>query len=59
MAYNEGSGKAILVLFLILIVVVAASHWQTTLFFLRFVWDLIVINLQPLLDKIHPHTHPA
>ena len=55
MAYSEGSGKAIAAILVALVAVVAIANWQSTLFVLKFVWDLIVINLQPLLDKVHPH----
>jgi len=55
MAYSEGSGKAIGAILLALVVVVAATNWETTQFVLRFIWDLVVINIKSFIDSFHSH----
>lgn len=55
--YSEGSGKALLSLFIGLILVVAACFWHQTLFLLKVLKDLIVIDsrlfFQNLLQRLH------
>ena len=58
LGYSEGSGKAMLAIFIAIILVVVAVYWQNVLFILKAIWDLIVLNLQPLLQKI-PFLHSS
>jgi len=53
--YNEGSTKAMWALFAAILIAVVATHWDQTLFLLRFAWDLIVINVRPLFENFHKH----
>jgi hypothetical protein len=53
--YNEGTTKAMWAVFAAILIAVAAAYWDKTLFLLRFVWDLIVINIRPLFQSIHEH----
>jgi len=55
MMYSEGTGKAIAAILLAVTVAVAAAFWQTTQFVLRFVWDLVVINLHAFIESFHSH----
>jgi len=53
--YTEGSGKMITVLILAAILAIGLFYWQPAQFFFRFLWDLIVINTQPLLKQLSQH----
>jgi hypothetical protein len=50
--YMEGSTKAFLVIAGVVLIVVASAFWSETLFTLQFLWDLLVLNLQPLLQHL-------
>jgi hypothetical protein len=50
--YSEGSAKGIMAIFAAILLVVAIAYWHQTLFILGFIWDLIVIDTRPLLEKI-------
>jgi len=50
--YMEGSTKGFLVILGIVLIVVAATYWTESLFALRFLWDLLVLNVQPFLAHL-------
>jgi len=47
--YMEGSNKGFLVMAGVVLIVVAGVYWTEFLFVLRFLWDLLVLNVQPFL----------
>lgn len=57
--YSEGTSKALLALFLAVVVVVIAANWHATLFLLQFLWQLLAIHLQPLLERVGIHLSPS
>jgi len=57
--YSEGTSKAMLALFFAALVAVIATNWHTTLFLLQFLWQLLVIHLQPLLERVGIHLPPS
>ncbi len=53
MKSDEGTGKAVLGILLAILLAIAIYNWHHTLFVLRFLWDLAVINTHPWIDKAH------
>ena len=51
--YREGSYKWAFALLGALIIAFALCYPTESLFLLKFLWDLIVINVTPLLQKLH------
>lgn len=47
--YVEGSTKGFLAILAAILAVVASAYWHQTLFVFRFLWDIFVLNVQPLL----------
>lgn len=50
--YSEGTGKIMVAMIAAVIIAIAVFYWNQTSFVLRFIWDLIVINTQPLINDI-------
>jgi hypothetical protein len=50
--YMEGSNKGFLVMAGVVLIVVAGVYWTEFLFVLRFLWDLLVLNVQPFLSHL-------
>ena len=57
--YREGSGKGILAIFIGLFAVVAGCYWHRTLFLLKFLWNLVVIDSRPFWLDLARHLHFA
>ncbi len=55
--YSDGSAKGFYAIVSAVVLVVAASNWAQTKFLLKFLWDLLVINGQPLLHQIALQLH--
>jgi hypothetical protein len=55
MVSTEGSGKWVIAIFFAILLVVVLCYPQQTLFLLKLVWDLIVLNLWPLFENIGKH----
>jgi|GEM_PF-3250883 hypothetical protein len=51
--YKEGSYKWPLAFVISLLVAFGLCYPTESLFILKFLWDLIVINVTPLLQKLH------
>ena len=54
----EGSGRWVLIMFGVILLTITIAYPQQVLFVLKFIWDLIVLNLQPLLDSLHKAISP-
>lgn len=54
----EGSGRWVIVMFGVILLVITLCYPQQVLFVLKFIWDLMVLNLQPLLDSLHKVVSP-
>jgi hypothetical protein len=52
MNYNGGSGKWILAVIAVVLAVIAWCYPSQCLFILRFIRDLIVLNLRPILQAV-------
>ena len=60
--YYGDSGKIILVVFAAILLVVAGLYWHQTLFAIRFLADLLLLNLPPHLQgwlRAFFHIHSA
>ena len=53
--YTEGVKKNLLALLIAILLVVGLSYWSQTHFMVKFVWDLIVINLKSLWEATRPY----
>jgi hypothetical protein len=51
--YGDGVMKGFLAILAALVIVVVITFWQQTLFLLRFVWDLIVMNVVPAAENVY------
>lgn len=51
--YGDGVVKGFLAILAAIVLVVVISFWQQTLFLLRFVWDLIVMNTVPAAEHFY------
>jgi hypothetical protein len=58
--YKEGSTKGIFAIIIALLMVVAYCYPHEVTFLAKLVWDVIVINVRPVLqniaDSFHSHT---
>ncbi|GEM_PF-6910804 len=54
----EGNGRGIFIMMGVVLALVAFFYPHQVLFVLKFIWDLIVLNLQPLLDSFHKAISP-
>jgi hypothetical protein len=52
---TEGSAKGFFAIFLVIVVVVAITYRDQTLFIFRFLWDLLVIHISPFLENMSKH----
>jgi len=52
---GEGSSKWVFTLLFVIILVVTLAYPQRVLFMLKFVWDLIVLDVTPLLENLYHH----
>ncbi len=52
MIASEGSWKWVLSIFIAIILVVICCYPHEVLFVLTFIWDLIVLNVRPLIEEI-------
>ena len=50
-----GSGKWVLAIFAAILLAVTTAYPSQVLFVLKFVWDLIVLNVQPVLEDLIKH----
>jgi len=50
--YMEGSTKAFLVIAGVVLIVVATAFWNEFFFTVKFLWELLVLNLQPVFQHI-------
>lgn len=51
--YREGSYKWPFAIIASVLLALGFCYWHQTQFILKFLWDLVVINLTPLLEKLH------
>jgi hypothetical protein len=47
----EGTHKGFWAILAAVLVVVVATHWEESLFLARFFWDLLVLNVLPVLKE--------
>ena len=52
---EQGSGKWVFAVFAAILLVVTVAYPHEVLFLLKFVWDIIVLNVQPLWDDLLSH----
>ncbi len=48
----EGSGKWVLAVFVAIVLAVTVAYPHEVFFLLKFVWDIIVLNVQPFWDAL-------
>jgi hypothetical protein len=51
--YREGSYKWPFAIIFAVLVALGFCYWPQTKFILKFLWDLLLINLDPLIKAIH------
>ncbi len=51
--YQEGSYKGVFAILFATLLVICICYWHQALFILKFLWDLLVINLTPFLQRWH------
>lgn len=51
----DGSGKWVLAIFGAIVLAVTVAYPHDVLFLLKFVWGIIVLNIQPLWDDLLQH----
>lgn len=54
--YREGSYKWPFAIIFAVLVALGICYWPQTKFILKFLWDLLLINLDPLIKAIHYRT---
>jgi len=55
MSSGEGSSKWFFALIFSILIVVAVAYPHQVCFVLKFVWDLIVLNVAPVIENIYHH----
>lgn len=55
MKSGYGSSKWVLTIFFVILLVVVLAYPQRALFVLKFIWDLIVLNVGPVLENLYHH----
>jgi hypothetical protein len=51
--YREGSYKWAFAIFFAILVAIGLCYPHQCLFLLKFLWDLVVINLEPVIKAVH------
>ena len=49
----ESNGRGIFIMIGVGLLLLAVFYPHQVLFVLKFIWDLLVLNVQPLLDSLH------
>jgi len=51
----ESNGRGIFIIIGLILILLTVFYPHQVFFVLKFIWDLIVLNLQPLIDDFHKY----